>query len=62
MGSKSGRAGKEKPDFNVVGATKELEEIFLTGKIKLIAADELPSIYVLSLTSTPTRSEWDFVV
>jgi hypothetical protein len=62
MGSKSRRAGKEKPDFDVVGATKEIEDLFLTGKIKLVAADELSSIYVLSLTSTSTCSEWGLVV
>jgi len=62
MGPKSGRAWKEKPDFNVVGANKAIEDLFLTGKIKLVAEDELSPIYVLSLTSTPTRSEWDFVV
>jgi len=62
MGSKSRRTWKEKPNFDIVGATEEIEDLFLTGKIKVVAADELSSIYVLSLTSTPTRSEWDFVV
>jgi hypothetical protein len=62
MGSESRRTGKEKPDFEVAGATKEIEDLFLAGKIMVVTGDELPSIYVLSLTSTPTRSEWDFLV
>jgi len=62
MGSIPRGTGKEKPDFNVAGATKEIEELFLIGKIKVVTEDELPPVYALSLTSTPTRSEWDLFV
>jgi hypothetical protein len=62
MGSIPRGTGKKKPDVDVAGATKEIEELFLTGKIRVVTEDELSSVYVLSFTSTPTRSEGDFFV
>jgi len=62
MGSIPRGTGKENPDFNVAGATKEIEELFLIGKIRVVTEDEFPSVYALSSTSTSTRSKWDFLI